>query len=184
MAPRMRQQCCSKLHCSSSTNSCIFFISCTVYSADLLKICQVITFDDSGVSRHPNHIAVHAGVSMALSSVGVSMAIEGLQLDTCSLWRKFLGPFDIILAATERKANWAVTLRLWTVLIAMAQHWSQFVWYRFLFILFSRYSYVNTFTRINVSQRSDIGHHHDGGGGDCTDLASSITKNSELLKSH
>jgi hypothetical protein len=30
----------------------------------------------------------------------------------------------------------------------MAAHWSQLVWYRVLFVIFSRYSYVNTLVRI------------------------------------
>ncbi|CAM9310224.1 unnamed protein product [Sphacelaria rigidula] len=30
----------------------------------------------------------------------------------------------------------------------MAAHRSQFVWYRRLFVFFSRYAYVNTFKRI------------------------------------
>ncbi len=46
----------------------------------------------------------------------------------------------------RRKKNVYVNLNLPLVWQAMSSHSSQFVWYRRLFIIFSRYSYVNTFS--------------------------------------
>jgi len=109
----------------------------------------VLTFDEGGVSGHPNHVSTSRGVQRARDGKGAAMPFEVLLLDTVGLPRKYLGAasqwtdafLDDSSAAT---CTWRHPL---ACLRALSCHWSQLVWYRILFTLFSRYSYVNTYTR-------------------------------------
>eukprot|EP00891_Asterochloris_glomerata_P001427 jgi/Astpho2/1427/Aster-06277 len=69
-------------------------------------------------------------------------------LDTVGLLRKFVGPLDTVSAICQHFLNSSQSTfcswQPWLVWQAMAAHHSQFVWYRRLFIVFSRYTFVNT----------------------------------------
>ena len=67
-----------------------------------------------------------------------------MKLETVNICRKFIGIFDIFLSLFFL-TNVYVSMDLLLAFRAMQAHKSQFVWYRLLFICFSRYSYVNTF---------------------------------------
>ena len=134
---------------------------------------QLITFDGYGVSGHPNHRAVSAGVAVALRSrkltcvrpvslyilvstgaiaaqVGTVSGLErhATAQDSTAMWRKFLGPVDIPLSIAGvmrcRRASCYIGGGPSVAWLAMKAHQSQFVWYRRLYVLFSRYVYVNT----------------------------------------
>jgi N-acetylglucosaminylphosphatidylinositol deacetylase len=128
----------------------------------------IVTFDDGGVSGHPNHIATYYGVQYAAARIcrnssggnesGISVKnredIQVLVLETTSFVRKFLGAFDIALVylgslvGLFRSDYSNISLNLLVTIDAMIAHRSQFVWYRILFVLFSRYSYINTFHKM------------------------------------
>ena len=113
---------------------------------------QVVTFDEYGVSSHPNHISTYRGVQLALSALSRKNSsinsILGLKLCTTLFTRKFLGLFDIPFSMIFSEYS-IVNFNLIRVLSGMRAHRSQNVWYRILFVLFSRYTYVNTFVLIN-----------------------------------
>jgi N-acetylglucosaminylphosphatidylinositol deacetylase len=101
----------------------------------------IITFDEKGVSGHLNHIMVHMAVQK-LRKDEQYKDIKMLQLETVGIIRKYIGLLDLILSVFE-EFNF-VSLSFWINWKAMAMHWSQFVWYRWLFIFFSKYTYSNT----------------------------------------
>lgn len=120
---------------------------------------QVLTFDAGGVSGHPNHAALpHAMANLV--AAGARAGGRGSRprvwlLQTTSLLRKYLGLLDLplsfllLLLATARPGRsmprrMVLNFRPWVAYWAMLAHASQFVWYRRLFILLSRYTYVNT----------------------------------------
>ena len=116
------------------------------------RVCprQVITFDEYGVSGHPNHIMTHRGVALALAqlrSIANRPSVVGLKLHSTNLIRKFMGiadlPFSFIFAE-----HVAINFNLFRVIQGMAAHKSQNVWYRILFVIFARYTYVNTFVKL------------------------------------
>ena len=103
-------------------------------------IDYVVTFDGSGVSGHPNHIAIW-------SALGSFRDVPVYQLESTNILRKYIGLLD---------AYWSVRTDLIAVNVnsklcwdAMNTHYSQFVWYRKLFVVFSRYAYLNTFVKLN-----------------------------------
>jgi N-acetylglucosaminylphosphatidylinositol deacetylase len=119
----------------------------------------ILTFDDCGVSGHINHVAVSKAVAHFVATQQYNVVAFGLE--SLSLFRKYIGPFDICLSYLLSKTKTTVSFmglaslpefhvfsicRNWlTLWHAMQAHQSQFVWYRRLFIVFSSYSYINHF---------------------------------------
>lgn len=117
----------------------------------------VLTFDDSGVSRHPNHVSTSRGVRRARDQLRCSArgddadathladAFQLLMLDTVPLPAKYLGVLSLMVPQCAGKPT-AILFSPIAAFKAMWVHWSQLVWYRILFVFFSRYSYINTYT--------------------------------------
>ncbi len=105
---------------------------------------HILTFDSGGVSAHPNHIDTHRG---CLHFVQSHPSVQLLTLHTSHLLLKYLGALAVILpTATPSRAlhvarvcNSAPQL----VVQAMRAHGSQLTWFRWLFIVFSHYTYFN-----------------------------------------
>jgi len=116
------------------------------------KSSLVLTFDDVGVSGHPNHISTSLGVRRAheeLRAGGRISSCEVLMLESVSLARKYVGPLSLLLGPSSEEAlgHECTCHSPLACLQALAVHWSQLVWYRVLFTLFSRYAYVNSFVQ-------------------------------------
>lgn len=130
------------------------------------RCAQVFTFDDYGVSGHPNHMATHHGVQLALQEqhaqcedptvAAASRKVRGWALESTSLVRKYVGVADAVVSTWTLPADGAFVFlcRPWWNYAAMALHRSQFVWYRRLFVAFSRYTFVNTFVPLVVPDTS------------------------------
>ncbi|XP_051133479.1 probable N-acetylglucosaminyl-phosphatidylinositol de-N-acetylase isoform X1 [Andrographis paniculata] len=116
-----------------------------------LRIDSIITFDEYGVSGHCNHRDVHQGVRELLHEVP-DRHLEAWALASNNILRKYIGPVDIWLStlfAKRQGSHYLPNSDPRKTYAAMAQHSSQWVWYRKLFVTFSSYSYVNTLKKIN-----------------------------------
>ncbi|KAL2343702.1 hypothetical protein Fmac_004987 [Flemingia macrophylla] len=113
---------------------------------------MIITFDNYGVSGHCNHRDVHCGVCMLHDTL--QRDIEVWELVSNNILRKYSGPVDIWWSLF-----WAMSHSNGTVqclanehsrrsFIAMAQHSSQWVWFRKLFVALSSYTYINTLRKV------------------------------------
>ena len=77
-----------------------------------------------------------------------------LVLESTSMARKYCSALDVLYSAwcaetdsvhaAERRGEWHVLPSCALAMRAMRAHRSQLVWFRYLFVLFSRYAYVNT----------------------------------------
>eukprot|EP01133_Synstelium_polycarpum_P016362 gene16362-19465_t len=81
------------------------------------------------------------------------MDLVAYQLETVNVIRKYIGLCDLLpsklLASNERGDKLYTSFGLFGVNYeAMSKHKSQFVWFRHLFIFFSRYSYINTLKEV------------------------------------
>jgi N-acetylglucosaminylphosphatidylinositol deacetylase len=140
----------------------------------------LLSFDEWGISQHPNHQAVYHGLvywgrqrrsamgRMAVATgageageagegkregAAVGSDIQLWALETCSLWRKFLGLIDACLMwwwPPLGAEHWVFITPLACFIVwgAMLCHRSQLLWFRCLFVWFSRYSYLNSLRRI------------------------------------
>lgn len=132
----------------------------------------IISFDANGVSYHPNHCAIFAGLQCLAARPNDNMPRAGkitlLALESTHVLRKYLSiPEFLVLSSwnivrllvrwiganNDWGGSWVLVttvspLDLGRAFRAMAAHWSQLVWYRMLFILFARYTILNTLTPI------------------------------------
>ncbi|XP_021909337.1 probable N-acetylglucosaminyl-phosphatidylinositol de-N-acetylase [Carica papaya] len=126
-----------------------------VYLFSLLITFQIITFDNYGVSGHCNHRDVHYGVKKFLVN-NPQRNIEGWELVSTNILRKYSGPVDIWLSnlygmnGPGGVMHCLLNEQPKKSFFAMAQHSSQWVWFRKLFVSFSSYTYVNTLRKISI----------------------------------
>ncbi|KAF7244426.1 N-acetylglucosaminyl-phosphatidylinositol de-N-acetylase [Varanus komodoensis] len=110
------------------------------------RINLVVTFDAGGVSGHANHRSLHAAVRYLHTERKLPEGCRVLTLETVSLFRKYLSILDaplsrlrspdVLFVLTEEEAEVAQR--------AMRCHHSQFVWFRRLYVFFSRYMVINS----------------------------------------
>lgn len=113
-----------------------------------LDIEIVLTFDDKGVSSHPNHISCFHALQFLYSNGLVPSDVQIFVLETVSLLRKYIGFLDLYMSfftSTFMVLSWPQNS--WS---AMREHKTQLVWFRYLYLLFSRYIVLNTFKRISL----------------------------------
>ena len=120
----------------------------TQHRRDGRQFDMIITFDKGGVSGHLNHIALDKGLRMVRRDKKFAFPGKIYCLETTGLVRKYIGMADALLTARwGAQANdrfVCCSVRPWHAYRSMQIHWSQFVWFRKLFVIFSRYAYVNS----------------------------------------
>lgn len=110
------------------------------------EIDTIITFDSHGISSHPNHSFLYNSIKCLYFKRRPSIYI----LETVNLIRKYSLIFDIFLSlclsrnliAVSSPFEYLVTFK------SMIKHRSQLVWFRFLYIITSRYMFINTLKKI------------------------------------
>jgi len=129
---------------------------------------RIITFDEYGVSGHPNHCDTSRGVCRFLYDVQlghVDLKLKKLKfylyrLRSVPVWRKYCVVVDLLYeglrwfisvcflfiwgGSRKDQDNYFFAFHPKLTWMAMAAHHSQFVWYRRLSVLFSRYTYINS----------------------------------------
>ncbi|KAI8990787.1 hypothetical protein BDF20DRAFT_996795 [Mycotypha africana] len=110
------------------------------------KIDTIITFDNHGISGHSNHIATYRGAREFVRSENNRVQLYCLK--SLLVARKYIGVFDLMIPNVNR--NKSNDLRLISPPLAyllthkaMRQHKTQLVWFRWLYVTFSRYMFVN-----------------------------------------
>ncbi|KAK8472407.1 hypothetical protein PHAVU_002G198500 [Phaseolus vulgaris] len=117
------------------------------------SIDMIITFDFYGVSGHCNHRDVHYGVCKLLHDT-LQRDIEVWELVSTNILRKYSGPVDIWLSIflamlhSNGTMHCLVNENSRRSFKAMAQHSSQWVWFRKLFVALSSYTYMNTLRKV------------------------------------
>lgn len=135
-------------------------------SAPTANIDVIITFDSSGVSSHPNHISLYHGArafvrSLVAGKPGWANPVDLYTLATVNVARKFTGMGDALVtlataatsirsASKDHPPSLVFMNQLtgeggvgtaWSAMISA--HKSQMVWFRWLYIAFSRYMLMN-----------------------------------------
>uniref|UniRef100_A0A8C5UAQ1 N-acetylglucosaminylphosphatidylinositol deacetylase n=1 Tax=Malurus cyaneus samueli TaxID=2593467 RepID=A0A8C5UAQ1_9PASS len=110
------------------------------------NINLVVTFDAGGVSGHANHISLYTAVRYLHSEGKLPEGCRVLVLESVNLFRKYISFLDVLISCllprdelfilTEEETEQAKR--------AMRCHRSQLLWFRQLYVLFSRYLVVNS----------------------------------------
>ncbi|KAH7345586.1 putative deacetylase LmbE-like domain-containing protein [Rhizoctonia solani] len=108
------------------------------------EIQSIITFDQRGVSSHPNHISLFHAASSLNSQVQV------WTLYTTGILAKYTGYLGVILPSIDSRGVVFISgiEGYVTALKAMKQHWTQLVWFRWLYVGWSRYMWVNELRQV------------------------------------
>ncbi|CAL8364123.1 unnamed protein product [Lota lota] len=117
---------------------------------------MVLTFDERGVSGHANHTAIHEAVSHLASTGQVTDDCCLLSLVTVGLFRKYLFFLELPVSWLWPSALCCVTgpRGYAKAKTAMFCHVTQLLWFRHLYIFFSRYMFVNTFQMLPRGPRN------------------------------
>lgn len=109
------------------------------------KVKNVITFDDYGTSGHSNHRSTHRAMKLLPNNIKV------YYLESVSIFRKYLAVIDVLITVLLYSINPGQTLihlasvtETTTIMTALSKHSSQMVWFRKLYMMFSRYMIINT----------------------------------------
>lgn len=118
---------------------------------EALDIDLLLTFDKEGISQHKNHQAIYyATASLCLSGLMPS-SCKILVLDSVNVIRKYISFFDVF-SSLLLSTSWSVLK--WkerkTVQTAMQEHKSQMMWFRKLYIVFSRYMLINSLSELSL----------------------------------
>ncbi|XP_063152110.1 N-acetylglucosaminyl-phosphatidylinositol de-N-acetylase [Candoia aspera] len=110
------------------------------------RINLVVTFDARGASGHRNHRSVYAAVRSLHSE---RKALEGCQfliLETVNVFRKYMSLLDAPLSCYTNQDVLFILTEKETELAkrAMQCHHSQLLWFRRLYVMFSRYMVINS----------------------------------------
>ncbi|XP_047999245.1 N-acetylglucosaminyl-phosphatidylinositol de-N-acetylase [Leguminivora glycinivorella] len=122
------------------------------HQLEALDIDTLVSFDRGGVSSHPNHSAVFYAIAYMFVEKLLPARCTVYTLDTVNILRKYWGfldlPLSFILSSKRYFLRWTESRR---VVRAMKQHRSQMVWFRHLYVMFSRYMIINTLRRISLA---------------------------------
>ncbi|XP_074016657.1 N-acetylglucosaminyl-phosphatidylinositol de-N-acetylase [Numenius arquata] len=110
------------------------------------NINLVITFDAGGVSGHANHISLYTALRYLHSERKLPEGCRVLVLESVNLFRKYISILDILLSCLlPRDALFVLTEEeTEQARRAMRCHHSQLLWFRHLYMLFSRYMMINS----------------------------------------
>ncbi|KAL3856808.1 hypothetical protein ACJMK2_011525 [Sinanodonta woodiana] len=109
----------------------------------------IVTFDNGGVSGHRNHISLYNAARHLVETKRLNEDIKVLVLETTSTFRKYLFGMDLPLSyLTADIIMVSSVLNYITGWRAMLKHWTQMEWFRWLYLMFSRYMIVNTLKQI------------------------------------
>ncbi|NXJ66819.1 PIGL acetylase, partial [Rostratula benghalensis] len=115
------------------------------------NINLVVTFDAGGVSGHANHISLYTALRYKYCCFEIFILLpclgcRVLVLESVNLFRKYISildvlfscllPRDALFVLTEEETEQAKR--------AMRCHRSQLLWFRHLYLLFSRYMVINS----------------------------------------
>jgi len=142
------------------------------------KISTILTFDEKGISLHPNHISIPFGLRHLLSTQLPHPIPKLYTLISLPPFAKFQGPvapvlakYDLVLqhvwysiyaylfgTPSEVNPDDQISVPVFvsgaqeylTALKSMYQHRSQLVWFRWLYIAASRYMWVNEWLEVKI----------------------------------
>ncbi|NXX60965.1 PIGL acetylase, partial [Scopus umbretta] len=110
------------------------------------NINLVVTFDSGGVSGHANHISLYTALRYSMFILFLCLGCRVLVLESVNLFRKYISvldvpvscllPGDALFILTEEETEQARR--------AMRCHRSQLLWFRHIYMLFSRYMVINS----------------------------------------
>ncbi len=123
---------------------------CILHLVKKVNAHILITFDEGGVSGHRNHVSCYRAIKKMVNERKLPDQVKPYSLDSVFILRKYVSLLDLpFCVLTASKLYIATPNDMWRAQRAMRAHASQYVWFRILYCMFSRYMFVNTLTKIS-----------------------------------
>ncbi|XP_008548669.1 N-acetylglucosaminyl-phosphatidylinositol de-N-acetylase [Microplitis demolitor] len=115
------------------------------------KMNAVVTFDKRGVSGHKNHISLYYAIASLCIENKIPSYCKLYILESVNIIRKYVQLLDLPISLLTSSYWYLVTYEQRQVIhSAMKAHKSQYVWFRKLYMMFSRYTFINTLHEMNA----------------------------------
>jgi len=116
----------------------------------------LITFDRYGISGHKNHSSLYYGVQYLRKHDYLPPGCRVFVLVSVNILRKYSGIMDALWSLLLSKHLYLLNMQQrCQVQRAMASHKSQLVWFRRLYMFFSRYPYMNSLHQLPQVNHKD-----------------------------
>lgn len=114
-----------------------------------LDIDMVVTFDQGGVSGHINHSSLYSAIQYLVEDEELPENCTAYSLDSVNVLRKYSSLLDVPMSYALSSCAFTVNYsHYFLIQRAMWAHASQYVWFRRLYMFFSRYVLINTLSKI------------------------------------
>ncbi|XP_076175697.1 phosphatidylinositol glycan anchor biosynthesis class L [Ptiloglossa arizonensis] len=124
---------------------------CILQHVESYKINAVVTFDKHGISRHKNHISLYFAIAALCIEKKVPSYCKLYVLESVNIIRKYVQLLDLPISLLSASYWYLVTYDQKKIIKnAMIAHKSQYVWFRKLYMIFSRYTFINTFQEVSA----------------------------------
>lgn len=115
------------------------------------KINAVVTFDKCGISRHKNHISLYYAIAALCIEKKVPSYCKLYVLESVNIIRKYVQLLDLPISLLTAPYWYLLTYEQRQLIRkAMTAHKSQYVWFRKLYMMFSRYTFINTLQEMSA----------------------------------
>ncbi|KAK3927048.1 Ribitol-5-phosphate xylosyltransferase 1 [Frankliniella fusca] len=125
--------------------------SLILHHVEALSIDTIITFDKHGVSNHANHCSLFYAMALLCIEKKLPKNCHAFALETTSILRKYSYLLDVPISYLMSSNNFVVSFQeRATIKRAMQAHASQLLWFRHLYLFFSRYLFINSLQEIEI----------------------------------
>ncbi|XP_014215192.1 N-acetylglucosaminyl-phosphatidylinositol de-N-acetylase [Copidosoma floridanum] len=122
-----------------------------LHHVESCKIDAVVTFDKHGVSKHKNHISLYFAIASLCIEKKVPTYCKLYTLESVNIFRKYTQLLDLPVSLLTASYWYLITYQHRPYIQnAMKAHESQYVWFRKLYMIFSRYTLLNTLHEVNL----------------------------------
>ncbi|KRT78966.1 hypothetical protein AMK59_8031 [Oryctes borbonicus] len=119
---------------------------------EVYDIDTLITFDKHGISRHSNHCSIYYAIAHLSIERSLPKRCRVFVLESVNILRKYWLLLDIPLSFLLSRYRFISTQNdRKKINEAMKKHKSQLVWFRRLYLIFSRYTIINTLQQMDIS---------------------------------
>lgn len=109
----------------------------------------IITFDEYGISGHPNHISCFYALKFLYMNGSAPFDMKTFVLNSFPSWRRYLYVFDLFFAYFADSFFYIASPKdVLSIYVAMSEHRSQLYWNNLLYLTHSRYLFVNSYTQL------------------------------------
>jgi len=131
---------------------------------ELYNACKIlgipeenITILRHGISGHKNHSSIYSAMAYLVMENRLPSATKVFALRSVNVLRKYSSLLDVPMSFILASVVYTASVKDWCILHkAMAAHGSQNVWFRKLYMLFSRYILINTFDQIKTGNQASV----------------------------